>query len=113
MTKLRELVPAVRHHHENWDGTGYPSGLKGLEIPLASRIIIFADTFDAMTTERPYRGALGEDVVRAELLRCRARQFDPQITDRLLENDFWATLLPPSNRSEIRRGQVRLVQRGA
>jgi putative nucleotidyltransferase with HDIG domain len=113
MTTLRRLIPAVRHHHENWDGTGYPDGLRGEAIPLASRVIMFADTFDAMTTNRPYRDALDEELVRAELVRCRGRQFDPQITDRLLENDFWATLFPPSNRSDVRRGKVRLVRKGA
>jgi putative nucleotidyltransferase with HDIG domain len=98
MTRLRELVPAVMHHHENWDGTGYPQGLKGTEIPLASRIIMFADTFDAMTTKRPYRGPMEEAAVRAELVRCRGRQFDPEITDRLLTSDFWRTLFPPASR---------------
>jgi putative nucleotidyltransferase with HDIG domain len=98
MTRLRELVPAVRHHHENWDGSGYPEGLKEDDIPLASRVIMFADTFDAMTTKRPYRGPLGEEDVRAELLRCRGRQFDPEITDRLLASDFWRTLFPPVDR---------------
>ena len=98
MTRLRELVPAVMHHHENWDGTGYPEGLKGTEIPLASRVIMFADTFDAMTTKRPYRGPLDEAAVRAELVRCRGKQFDPDIADRLLTSDFWRTLFPPSGR---------------
>lgn len=98
MTRLRELVPAVMHHHENWDGTGYPQGLKGKDIPLASRIIMFADTFDAMTTKRPYRGPLDEAAVRAELVKCRAKQFDPEITDRLLTSDFWRTLFPPAGR---------------
>jgi putative nucleotidyltransferase with HDIG domain len=98
MTRLRELVPAVRHHHENWDGTGYPHGLKGSEIPLASRVIMFADTFDAMTTKRPYRGPLDEAAVRAELVRCRGKQFDPEIADRLLTSDFWQTLFPPMGR---------------
>jgi putative nucleotidyltransferase with HDIG domain len=98
MTRLRELVPAVRHHHENWDGTGYPDALKGEEIPLASRIIMCADTFDAMTSKRPYRGPLGEQEVRAELLRYRGRQFDPEIADRLLASDFWRTLFPPIDR---------------
>jgi putative nucleotidyltransferase with HDIG domain len=99
MTRLRELVPAVRHHHENWDGTGYPDGLKAEEIPLASRIIMFADTFDAMTTKRPYRGPLGEEDVRAELIRHRGRQFDPEIADRLIASDFWRTLFPPTDRA--------------
>jgi putative nucleotidyltransferase with HDIG domain len=98
MTRLRELVPAVMHHHENWDGTGYPKGLKGEDIPLASRVIMFADTFDAMTTKRPYRGPLDEAAVRGELVKCRGKQFDPEITDRLLTSDFWRTLFPPAGR---------------
>lgn len=98
MTRLRELVPAVMHHHENWDGSGYPKGLKGEEIPLASRVIMFADTFDAMTTKRPYRGPLDEAAVRSELVKCRGKQFDPAIADRLLTSDFWRTLFPPAGR---------------
>ena len=113
MTRLRELVPAVRHHHENWDGSGYPAGLKELDIPLASRIIMFADTFDAMTTERPYRGALGEEVVRAELLRCRGRQFDPGIADQLLASDFWNWLFPPADRAKSRSSSLRLMSSGS
>lgn len=100
MTRLRDLVPAVKHHHENWDGTGYPDALAGEEIPLASRVIMFADTFDAMTTKRPYRGPMGEEQVRSEILRCRGRQFDPEIADRLLESDFWRTLFPPGDRAQ-------------
>jgi putative nucleotidyltransferase with HDIG domain len=99
MTRLRDMVPAVRHHHENWDGTGYPDALAGDEIPLASRVIMFADTFDAMTTKRPYRGPMGELEVRSEILRCRGRQFDPEIADRLLASDFWRTLFPPFDRA--------------
>jgi putative nucleotidyltransferase with HDIG domain len=98
MTRLRELVPAVRHHHENWDGTGYPEGLKGMEIPLASRVIMFADTIDAMTTVRPYRGPLKEADVRSEIVRCRGKQFDPEVADRLLTSDFWRSLFPPTER---------------
>jgi putative nucleotidyltransferase with HDIG domain len=98
MTRLRELVPAVMHHHENWDGTGYPKGLRGTDIPVASRVIMFADTFDAMTTKRPYRGPLDEAAVRAELVKCRGKQFDPEIADRLLTSDFWKTLFPPAGR---------------
>jgi putative nucleotidyltransferase with HDIG domain len=98
MTRLRDLVPAVRHHHENWDGTGYPDALVGEEIPLASRVIMFADTFDAMTTKRPYRGPMGEMEVRNEILRCRGRQFDPEIADRLLSSDFWRAFFPPGDR---------------
>src|SRR5215208_3603679 len=88
LSSLRDVVPAVRHHHENWDGTGYPDGLKADEIPVASRIIMFADTFDAMTTKRPYRGPMGEEEIREELVRCRGRQFDPGMADKLLASDF-------------------------
>ena len=97
MTKLRSMVPAVRHHHENFDGTGYPDGLKAEVIPLASRIIRFADTIDAMTTERPYRQPLSEAQVRAEVLRCRGTQFDPEIADRLLASPLWSTLFAPTS----------------
>ncbi|MDB4917699.1 MAG: hypothetical protein JWM95_5343 [Gemmatimonadetes bacterium] len=109
MTTLRDMVPSVRHHHENWDGTGYPDGLRGDAIPLASRVIMFADTLDAMTTKRPYRGPLGEVEVRAELVRCRGRQFDPHITDQLLENNFWISLFPPINRSASHSSILKLI----
>jgi HD-GYP domain-containing protein (c-di-GMP phosphodiesterase class II) len=92
LTSLRDVVAPVRHHHENWDGTGYPDGLKGAAIPLASRIIMFADTLDAMTTDRPYRKALGVDEARAEFLRFRGRQFDPDICDRILQDEVWKEL---------------------
>ena len=92
MSKLRDVVPSIRHHHENWDGTGYPDGIAGELIPMASRIIRFADTIDAMTTERPYRRPLTEAQVRAEIVRCRGTQFDPQIADRLLSSALWASL---------------------
>ncbi len=96
MTRLRELVSAIRHHHENWDGSGYPDGLANDQIPLAARIIRFADTMDAMLTERPYRAALNHEAVRAELVRCRGTQFDPEMTDRLLASASWATLFAPA-----------------
>jgi HD-GYP domain-containing protein (c-di-GMP phosphodiesterase class II) len=92
MSHLKDVVPAVRHHHENWDGTGYPQRLAGDAIPLASRIIRLADTIDAMTSERPYRAPLTEPQVRAEIIRCRATQFDPWITDRLLSSSLWSSL---------------------
>jgi len=92
MTRLRDVVPAIKHHHENWDGTGYPDGLAGERIPVASRIIRFADTIDAMTTERPYRAPLTESQVRAEVIRCRESQFDPQIADRLLSSPLWTAI---------------------
>jgi HD-GYP domain-containing protein (c-di-GMP phosphodiesterase class II) len=107
VSQLRDLVAPVRHHHENWDGSGYPDGLAGESIPLASRIIIFADTIDAMTTDRPYREAMGETEVRAELAKCRGTQFDPVICERLLASPLFSLLFAPEGRemtpSRIRR----------
>lgn len=94
VSNLTSLVAPVRHHHEAWDGTGYPDGLAGERIPLASRVIAFADTIDAMTSERPYRGALSSDIVRAEIVRCRGSQFDPQLTDQVLSSAVWRELFP-------------------
>ncbi len=92
VTELKDILPLIRHHHENWDGTGYPDGLKSDSIPLGSRVIMFADTIDAMTTDRPYRAALGEAAVRRELEKFRGSQFDPQIYDRLLASDEFSLL---------------------
>lgn len=92
LSSLKDVVPAVRSHHENWDGTGYPDGLKGENIPQASRIIMFADTLDAMTTDRPYRKALSMEEAKAEIIRFRGRQFDPSICDRIIQPDVWSEL---------------------
>jgi hypothetical protein len=92
VSQLSHAVAAVRHHHENWDGTGYPDRIAGEVIPLTSRIIMLADTIDAMTTDRPYRRALGPSEVRAELIKCRGTQFDPRICDVLLRSPQFALL---------------------
>ena len=92
VSHLRDLVAAVRHHHENWDGSGYPDGLAGYDIPLESRIIMFADTIDAMTSDRPYRKALGESEVRTELVKHQGRQFDPAICEQLLSSPLFGQL---------------------
>jgi putative nucleotidyltransferase with HDIG domain len=98
VSHLEDIVLPVRHHHENWDGSGYPDGLAGERIPLASRIVLFADTIDAMTTDRPYRKALGEAQVRAELIKYRGKQFDPEICDRLLSSPMFGVLFSPGQR---------------
>ena len=77
--ELGEAIPGIKYHHERYDGKGYPEGLKGKEIPLVASIISVADTFDAMTTDRPYRKALSKEQAVAELKRCSGAQFDPEI----------------------------------
>lgn len=84
-TIFQELIPIVKHHHEKYDGTGYPSKLAGENIPLFARIAAVADTFDAMTSKRTYRNALPLDVVTSEIERCKGTQFDPHIADVFLD----------------------------
>lgn len=72
---------AIRHHHENFDGTGYPDGISGEQIPLAARIIMIADTLDAMTTDRPYRKALSFERTMEELKKFAGKQFDPKLVE--------------------------------
>ncbi len=76
---LEAIVPIIRHHHERYDGKGYPSGLKGEEIPLLARIVSVVDTYDAMTTDRPYRKAMTLEEALKEIERCSGSQFDPEI----------------------------------
>lgn len=92
VSHFADIVPAVRAHHEAWDGRGYPSQLRAQSIPLAARVIALADTIDAMTTSRPYRAALTHDDVRAEIQREMGRQFDPAICERLLAPAMWQEL---------------------
>jgi putative nucleotidyltransferase with HDIG domain len=82
-----EVIKAVRHHHERYDGSGYPSGLKGEEIPLAARIIMLCDSIDAMLSDRPYRKALSLEKTRLELIRCSGTQFDPTIVRVILQQN--------------------------
>lgn len=77
--QLHDIIPAIRHHHEWFDGTGYPDRLRGKEIPLAARIIAVADSFDAMIADRPYRKGRSVDEALDELQRCAGTQFDPDI----------------------------------
>jgi diguanylate cyclase (GGDEF)-like protein/putative nucleotidyltransferase with HDIG domain len=81
---LDEVVVWIRHSHEHFDGSGYPDGLRGEEIPLASRILLVADAYDAMTSSRPYRERLPQDEALAELVRNAGGQFDPACVDALL-----------------------------
>lgn len=86
-----DILPIVKHHHERYDGRGYPSQLVGDDIPYVARIAAVADTFDAMTSKRSYRDSLPIDIVRAEIERCSGTQFDPNIAKvflDIMDNDF-------------------------
>ncbi len=78
---LSPYLPCVEFHHENWDGTGYPLGLRGMDVPLAARIVHVADAYDAMTTDRPYRRGLPHDRAISIIRANAGTQFDPQIAD--------------------------------
>lgn len=82
---LRPASAVVRHHHERFDGTGYPDGLKGSEIPLGARLFCVADTLDAMTSDRSYRKGPGFEAARKEIVRCSGKQFDPHIVELFLK----------------------------
>ncbi len=98
---LRHIVPCVRHHHEWFDGStrGYPDQLSSDQIPLPSRVIIVADTVEAMTSDRPYRKALPLEVVLKELHKFSGTQFDPVCADAML------TLLESEGESFIKKNQ--------
>ncbi len=83
--KLDHTLSIIKHHHERYDGRGYPDGLKGEEIPVLSRILQIADSYDAMTADRPYRNALSKQEALDELFKNRGTQFDPEIVDKFLE----------------------------
>jgi len=102
ISSLNQLVPIILHHHERYNGRGYPNGLRGEDIPLEARIIAVADAFEAMTSDRPYRPALSYQEAIAELKANRGTQFDPQVVDA-----FLAVLekgLVPRSRAAIKEG---------
>ena len=83
--ELEDAILGVKYHHEKYDGSGYPEGLKGSQIPLIASIISVADTFDAMTTDRPYRHGLSKEEAVREIERVSGRQLDPEITGAFIE----------------------------
>lgn len=90
-TIFKDMIPIVKHHHEKYDGTGYPGKLAGENIPYLARIAAIADSFDAMTSRRTYRDSLPIETVISEFKRCKGTQFDPELTDvflDILENHF-------------------------
>ena len=92
---LRPASAIVRHHHERFDGTGYPDRLKGAEIPLGARLFTVADTLDAMTSDRTYRKAPGFEAAMSEIHRCSGVQFDPHIAELFLK-------IPPATWTQVR-----------
>jgi putative nucleotidyltransferase with HDIG domain len=85
MKGLQDLVPLVRHHHERWDGRGYPDGLEKEEIPIGARILALSDSLDAMLSDRPYRPTRSMKEVVEEVIRCSGTQFDPQVVEAFFE----------------------------
>lgn len=97
VAQLKDVIPGVKHHHENFDGSGYPDGLKGEEIDICARIICVADAYDAMTTDRPYRKALSGEHAVNQLKKYAGQQFDPSVVDAfLLAHGFQKDIEQPS-----------------
>lgn len=96
---LREAVPIVYHHHERWDGSGYPLGLRGEAIPLGARVFAVVDAFDAMTFDRPYSKAITFEAAKAEIQRCSGTHFDPTVVKAFFR-------VPEELLAEIRRKSV-------
>jgi putative nucleotidyltransferase with HDIG domain len=86
---VQHALPCVLYHHERWDGRGYPTKLLGDAIPIDARLIGIADAFDAMTSVRPYRGAMSVEAALTEIVRCAGTQFDPVLARAAVE--VWAT----------------------
>jgi putative nucleotidyltransferase with HDIG domain len=84
-----DIIPIVRHHHERWDGSGYPGGLREEGIPLGSRIIAICDTFDTMVSERPYKKALTIDTALGTLRNLAGKLFDPQLVEMFIERRIY------------------------
>ena len=110
---------AVRHHHENYDGSGYPDGLAGDDIPIGARIIMIADTLDAMTTDRPYRKALPFERVIEEVRKYSGKQFDPHLAELVIRSPVIRRLVaaavhtPPVQPATFNRSLVTRTERAA
>ncbi len=100
-SNLREAIPVVLHHHERFNGGGYPHGLKGNEIPLGARIVSVADAYHAMVHDRPYSAAQSHEEALAELQRNSGTQFDPDVVNVFC--DIYAASVPPDGLEEVYR----------
>ncbi len=99
ISSLKDSVPAIRHHHERWDGLGYPDRLAGTDVPVEAAIIAIADAWDAMTTDRPYATALGMDEAMTQIRAGRGKQFNPAVVDA-----FLSRRAAPTGRDHAARG---------
>jgi HD-GYP domain-containing protein (c-di-GMP phosphodiesterase class II) len=106
--QVKDILPGVLHHHERYDGKGYPAGLAGQSIPQMGRIICLADCFDAMTSNRTYRKALPLEVALNEIRRCAGTQFDPTLADAFLQTgaDGFRELLRDWEQETMRLAQM-------
>ena len=102
ISSLQDSVPAIRHHHERWDGLGYPDRLSGTDIPVNAAIIAIADSWDAMTTDRPYAVALDAGQALLEIQAGRGKQFNPAVVDAFLSvaRRRPAEIVPPESSAE-------------
>jgi response regulator RpfG family c-di-GMP phosphodiesterase/signal transduction histidine kinase len=98
VVELKEIARIVRSHHERYDGTGYPDKLKGREIPLGARIMALADTYDSITSERPYRKPASHRFAVKEIISCSGTQFDPEVVEHFLE--IAGTFVPDQGRDQ-------------
>lgn len=101
IAQLKPAIPGVKHHHEKFNGRGYPDGLKGEEIDITARIIAVADSFDAMTSNRPYRKGLSLDDAFEELRKYSGTQFDPGIVDAFFASDVMEAFFTANSRQKI------------
>lgn len=98
---LKVAYDIAMHHHERWDGTGYPNGLQGEEIPVAARIMALADVYDAMICKRCYKESFEHDFVKSEIVKGKGSHFDPVVVDSFLRQEkFWLTVAEKYNDSE-------------
>jgi HD-GYP domain-containing protein (c-di-GMP phosphodiesterase class II) len=103
---LKDIIPGIRNHHETWDGTGYPDKMQGEEIPMVARIIGVADTFDAMTTTRPYQKAMTLDYVLAKMRSMSGSRFDPTVVEAFIAAVEAGDISPPTQEAQTVSSEV-------
>jgi putative nucleotidyltransferase with HDIG domain len=108
------VVPIVRHHHENWDGTGYPDGLRGTTIPLGARILSVVDCFDALTSDRPYRPRLSDQEAVRILLQRRGSMYDPLVVDTFIaaKDELVASAMSDEREGSIEEAVTPIIDKG-